>query len=228
MNVGAVAWDDSVTVHHPSVQLIGIPGCTRREFGYCGNDFAAMKQIDVDVIDQIEDQTRRIGDWARAQGYRGAFGVDFMVKDCRVLFTEMNPRMQGSTRLSSRLSALSGQPCILLDHVGALLHLSAPVRPSLREVVALAPDAAQVMLHNLAAGPVPLNPSDVMALASRIAPDGIVELAPQHDLSASPDSTMAAVRFPCSVTETGHSLHLHLADALAQEPLDRQEGGQNA
>ncbi|MDR1187985.1 MAG: ATP-grasp domain-containing protein [Bifidobacteriaceae bacterium] len=228
MNVGAVVWDDGVTIHHPSVQLIGIPGCTRREFGYCGNDFAAVKQMGNTVIRQMEHQTRRIGDWARSQGYRGAFGVDFMVQGDRLLFTEMNPRMQGSTRLSSRLSALSEQPCILLDHVAALLHLSTPIRPSLPELVDMAPDAAQVMLHNLSGAPAPLRPAHITARVLEIAPDSIIELAPSHDLFAAPDSTMAAARFPRSVTETGHSLDSRLATALAEQATQQQEGDQHA
>jgi hypothetical protein len=33
VNVGATVWRDGVTVHYPSVQLIGVPGCVTRPFG---------------------------------------------------------------------------------------------------------------------------------------------------------------------------------------------------
>jgi hypothetical protein len=63
LNIGAVVWDEGVTVHHPSVQLIGIPGCVTRPFGYCGNDFGLVRDLEPRVLDQIESSTRSIGAW---------------------------------------------------------------------------------------------------------------------------------------------------------------------
>ena len=104
VNVGATAWHDGVTVHYPSIQLIGIPDCVTRPFGYCGNDFGLAKQLDRRVLDQIESSTTAIGNWLRSYGYRGTFGVDFLVHDGVPLFTEINPRFQGSTHASCQLA----------------------------------------------------------------------------------------------------------------------------
>lgn len=147
VNVGAVAWEDTVTVHHASVQLIGLPGFVTRPFGYCGNDFAAAKDLPTQIIDQIEEHTQTIGRWLIAHGYRGAFGADYLVSDGVPLFTEVNPRFQGSTAASSRLSVEAGMPCLLLEHVGAFLHITPEPRPPLRDQVRDARDLAQVVVH---------------------------------------------------------------------------------
>ena len=104
LNVRAVVWKDGVTVHHASVQLIGIPTCTTRPFGYCGNDFAAAARLDPRVLNEVDRAAHRIGMWLQTFGYHGAFGVDFLVKEGQVIFTEINPRFQGSTHASCRLS----------------------------------------------------------------------------------------------------------------------------
>lgn len=131
VNVGAVVWPDRVTVHPASVQLIGIPGCTTLPYGYCGNDFGAtLPTIGSERLDEIERSVVRVGDWLRAHGYVGAFGADFLVTEDAALFAEVNPRFQGSTHLSCRISAEAGESCLLLEHLGALLGCAGePSRP---------------------------------------------------------------------------------------------------
>lgn len=133
INVGAVVWKDGITLHPASVQLIGTAGCTSRPFGFCGNDFSAIASMDDRILDEVEASTRRVGEWLRAHGFLGAFGVDYLVKDGLPLFIEVNPRFQGSTHLSCQISVEMGESCILLDHLGASLGLPAPVsRPLAR------------------------------------------------------------------------------------------------
>lgn len=159
VNVGGTVWSDGVTVHHASVQLIGIRACGQRPFGYCGNDFAAAAELPDIILDQIEDRTRRIGRWLGGYGYRGTFGVDFLVKDGQALFTEVNPRFQGSSAASSRLSVEAGQPCLLLEHVAASLGVSVQRRPPLRTQVREARPLAQVVVHSKGSRPAHLDTS---------------------------------------------------------------------
>lgn len=153
LNVGGTVWHDGVTVHYPSVQLIGIDSCVSRPFGYCGNDFAAIKAFDRTIIDQIEHHTEAIGRWLGRHGYRGSFGVDYLLHEGEVLFTEINPRFQGSTCASAQLSVAAGMPCLYLEHLAAMLDLDAPDQPPLRQLVADAGDRAHVVVHWLGAGP---------------------------------------------------------------------------
>jgi hypothetical protein len=149
VNVGGVVWSDGVTVHPASVQLIGQRLLTDRPFGYCGNDFGAMQAVDTSTIDQIEAYTARIGRWLRKQGYRGAFGVDYLVKNDIPLFTEVNARFQGSTHLSSEIAVERDEPCILLEHVAAHLGIEQPERPPLREYVEDGSKRAHIVVHHL-------------------------------------------------------------------------------
>jgi hypothetical protein len=147
VNIGATVWNDGVTVHHPSVQLIGIESCVTREFGYCGNDFGAARDLDHQTIDQIEQSTRLIGAWLRRHGFLGSFGVDFLVRDRVPLFTEVNPRFQGSTHASCRLSIEAGQACLMLEHLAAWLGLPCPDDGPLKELVAATSDFANLVVH---------------------------------------------------------------------------------
>ena len=117
------------------------------------------------ILDQIEDRTRRIGRWLGGYGYRGTFGVDFLVKDGQVLFTEVNPRFQGSSAASSRLSVEAGQPCLLLEHVAANLGVSVQRRPPLRTQVREARPLAQVVVHSKGSRPAHL---DISMLADSL------------------------------------------------------------
>ncbi len=134
VNVGAVVWRDGVTLHPASVQLIGIPCLTQRPFGYCGNDFGAVAWLDSAKFAAMEDAVTRIGRWMGARGYRGAFGVDFLVtEEGPPLFTEVNPRFQGSTHASCQISVERGESCLMLEHLAALLGMRAPSTVSLMD-----------------------------------------------------------------------------------------------
>ena len=150
VNVGGTVWRDGVTVHRPSVQLIGIAGVVTRRFGYCGNDFGLMRDLDPAIIDEIETSTKAIGAWLGRYGYRGSFGVDFLVHEGQALFTEVNPRFQGSTHLSSRISIEENEPCLMLEHLAAWLDIDAPNprdQRRLRDLVAATPNYSHVVFH---------------------------------------------------------------------------------
>ena len=136
-------------LHPGSVQLIGIRGATTREFGYCGNDFAAFALLDQQLIEEVDDATRRIGRWLGADGYRGAFGVDFMWSGGTLYFAEINPRMQGSTAVSTALATGLGLPDVVLDHLAATLELRPTASLSLSDWARELPPSAHLVVHNV-------------------------------------------------------------------------------
>jgi hypothetical protein len=144
VNIGCVVWHDGVSLHPASVQLIGDPTLTTREFGFCGNDFAAVAQLDPHVLDQLEELTIVVGQWLRRRSFRGAFGLDALVQGDTVYFTEINPRLQGSSSASARISRAKDEPCVFLEHLSALLGLSAPT-PRKRGNAAM---LSNVVFHN--------------------------------------------------------------------------------
>jgi len=155
LNVGGCVFPDaSVTLHTPSVQLIGVEGCTTRRFGYCGNDFAAASQLTAEMWDDLERQVRKIGGWLAGKGYVGAFGVDALSADEGVYVTEINPRFQGSSRISADIDRAQHRVDLYLAHLGSFLGLPNPGSLPLRELARSQTPSAQVYFHNLDAGPV--------------------------------------------------------------------------
>lgn len=153
LNIGAVVWDDGITLHHPSFQLIGVPSLTGRTFGYCGNDFGAVKELSRSSMDAIERSTLAVGEWLRGRSYRGAFGIDFLLKDDQPLFLEVNPRFQGSTHLSCQIAKMADEPCLMLDHLAAMLGLPCPKRQPLTVMARSAPDLSHVIMHYTGSSP---------------------------------------------------------------------------
>ncbi|MEM4625397.1 MAG: ATP-grasp domain-containing protein [Candidatus Pacearchaeota archaeon] len=99
LNINAVQTNNFTILGEPSLQIIGAPELTSRQFGYCGNDFNISSKISEEELKQIFDITYKVGKWIGELGYRGMFGVDFISNGEEVYFTEINPRFQGSTSL---------------------------------------------------------------------------------------------------------------------------------
>jgi hypothetical protein len=200
VNVGAVAWRDGVTVHHASVQLIGTPGCTNRPFGYCGNDFGAVQELGSAELDAIEKHTVTIGHWLRRHGYIGAFGIDFLVKDGVPLFTEVNPRFQGSTRASCQLSVERGESCLLLEHLAALLGREAPPSAPLVEQSRSVDRFGHFVVHNTGDTPGSIDPS---ALIAQFPSGARADVVTRASLHTDPGATIARVSVHERLTSTG-------------------------
>jgi ATP-grasp domain len=140
--------DGSVTVHSPSLQLIGIPSLTSRVFGYCGNDFAAAGQLEREILDSLEEMTLQAGAWLHSMGYVGSFGVDALVAGAEVYLVEVNPRFQGSSEISAGLSDELDIPNVYMDHIASCLHLLPQTRMPLRDQARRQTPLAQVFCYN--------------------------------------------------------------------------------
>jgi hypothetical protein len=163
LNVNACVYaDGAVTLHGPSLQLIGLEGMTGRRFGYCGNDFAGIAHMDAEILYDLEEITKVTGRWLHANGYRGAFGIDALLHDGRLYLTEVNPRFQGSSLMSSRIDRELGRPDIFLEHIAAFLGL--PAQPSIRlhELAAAQPPLAHIICHNTGHGAIVPTPGYVI------------------------------------------------------------------
>ena len=215
INVGGTVWNDGVTVHYPSIQLIGISECVTRPFGYCGNDFGRAKQLDREVVNAIESQTKVIGTWLRTMGYLGTFGVDYLLDDSGVLrFTEVNPRFQGSTVASSRLAVECDQPCLLLEHIAAHLSMSAPSSLPLWERLRETPPLSQAIVHWTGTQPVHVNTMGLRQMA--LALDGTLDVETNDDLYTEPGAVVARLTFRKNITNSGFDLASEIAQPLSE------------
>ena len=228
VNVGGVVWDEGVTVDLPSVQLIGIPEASTRPFGYCGNDFVAAQALPTSVIADIETATQRIGDWMAGQGYRGAFGVDFLVKDETALFMEVNARFQGSTHASSRIARSQGESCVMTDHLAALLHLTPEPQRPLPERLADAPPLAHVVVHHLDNTRSTVDASRFVAGLEALPGFRHADVVHPPGLQVSLGGTVARATFTRSLTRTGFDLVPDVRSALTCAWHDHHLVGANA
>lgn len=155
LNVSACVFrSGEVTVRHPSLQLIGIPACTSRRFGYCGNDFgAAANVLGESGCNELEALVRRSGEWLHEQGYIGTFGVDALLYGGHVCLAEINPRFQGSSGAAAAVASRIGYSDVYLDHLCAVLGLPAPEPVSLWEQAVEQAKThrrfSQVVCHNI-------------------------------------------------------------------------------
>lgn len=214
VNVGATVWRDGVTVHNPSVQLIGIPSCVSREFGHCGNDFGAMRNLSPTALDEIERSTVTVGKWLHANGYLGSFGVDFLVIDDVALFAEVNPRFQGSTSTSNSIDVDLGLPCLLLEHIAAWLGMPRIDGPNLRERVAAAGAVSSVVVHWTGIEPRQLNGIDLARRVESGWPGALTDVVTSQHVINDPGSTVARLTLPGSVTESGFDLNMGLTSMI--------------
>jgi hypothetical protein len=226
LNVGATIWDDGVTIHHPSVQLIGIPCCVSRPFGYCGNDFDLVRSLPRTTVDQIEQSTQTIGQWLARHGYRGTFGVDYLLHEGNVLFTEVNPRFQGSTHASSQLSAEANESCLYLDHVAAWLGVQVPAgRPTLFERVNNSRALSHVVIHRTVGGMSPLDVAPLLAAFSNTPDWSRTDVVAPPTITVAPGAAVARITVRRSVTQSGFDLDDEVT-ARIQPWLDGQLRGE--
>lgn len=134
LNVNACVYHDgSVAVFGVSYQLIGISGLTRRRFGFGGNDYLAASSIPENALASIAKSTTSVGHWLGSRGYRGVFGIDFLLEAETPLITEVNARFQASTPICAGINIELGMPDPMSEHVAAFIGLSAPKMPDLVE-----------------------------------------------------------------------------------------------
>jgi hypothetical protein len=200
---GCVYRDGTVIAHPPSIQLIGVRECTDRVFGYCGNDFGAARRLSEIQIGRIEEQFQIVASWLAETGYIGAFGLDLLVTSTTTYVTEINPRLQGSSSLSSELCSRIDLPDIVTEHVAAGLGMAAPnCGPSLAELVQSVAPVAQVIVH------APMQSADVISILGE--PDR-TELQPPNSVHLiDQGAAIARLIFSSAVTADGYSLSANL------------------
>jgi len=200
ININACVFrDGTISLHPASIQLIGIQECTRRRFGYCGNDFAAIKELDTNLVLEFESMTRGAGRWLWSQGYLGAFGVDALIHGGKVLLAEINPRLQGSSSLSARIDGRMMRADIFLCHLAAHIGLPLPSNVGLEELVQMQPGFSQVIYHNSTLGSIRVERLDIENGYA-------LELLPASNITIEQNATVFRAIAPGSVTRDGSAV----------------------
>jgi hypothetical protein len=212
LNVNACIFPDgSLSLHGPSLQLIGIPGTALSRFNYCGNDFARVRDLDPAVLRALQELAVGAGRWLFSMGYVGAFGVDALLHQGTVYLTEVNPRFQGSSLLSAHLDLALDRPDVYLTHAAAFLGLPPPGAWDLRDLAREQPQAAQIFARN------------VGGLATRNAASwasGEVDcwMLPDPGVSVHSEALLCRAIARTAVTVDGWGLHADAAAWFAELP----------
>lgn len=111
VNINALALRDGVVVSCPSVQLDGLSMLCAQRGMYCGNDFMAARDLPSPMLRDVVEQTAQIGAWIASLGFRGLFGLDFVLdgSNSKAYAVDLNPRWQGSTTPLSLAEAKAGR-----------------------------------------------------------------------------------------------------------------------
>jgi hypothetical protein len=137
-----------VAVSAPFVQVTGVPALTRYPLGSCGNDWSTAQELDLDPA-AFRTMAEAIGGALSRQGYRGVFGVDFVLgEEHQPYLIEVNPRLVASIALYTQLELAAGRLPLLARHVLAFLAPELDEAPLDQHESPV--DGAQVILHNLA------------------------------------------------------------------------------
>lgn len=148
LNAAGCVFPDGTITHHPlSMQLIGLDACVDRPFGYCGNDFGAVHALPSTVVEQVGDMIDAVGGWLHSSSFVGAFGLDVLVVEDAVLFSEVNPRFQGSSNLQAEVTRRLGLPSLYIDHLAAFLGVHPGPRPSFLDMTSAQPTWSHLVVH---------------------------------------------------------------------------------
>ena len=111
LNVNAIATPEGTAVGYPSVQIVAQAALNNARSGHCGNDFTATAELPRSALESIREQTARIGGWMATRGFRGIFGLDFVMDEKTGVphAVDLNPRWQGSTSLQAQAERRGGR-----------------------------------------------------------------------------------------------------------------------
>ncbi len=205
INVHGVVTDTGAVAAPPSVQGHGIAGVGVGDAGYCGNDFRLAGALDECAIAAVVRDTRRAGSWLQSLGYRGVFGVDFVVCDELSYLLEINPRFQGSSWLLAELQAEIGEPRIGDRHLAAFAggemprHAARPLDRGSFVVVHHTGDEPVVVSRELAAGGYAVVDDELVWRRPALSPiddrgaDVVIGGAPRAGVRVLPGSVLARI-----------------------------------
>lgn len=94
VNIHLVIYSDDILLLPASIQIIDK---TKYFFEYRGADFITYRYLPKSIKDKVQQYSLIIGERLRRSNYLGVCGVDYIVTQNEVYFSEINPRFQSST-----------------------------------------------------------------------------------------------------------------------------------
>lgn len=118
----ACIFQDKVIVGLPAQQINAIRGFTSLPGATCGRQWPA--NLEEGQRKEIGNLTRKTGKLMINFGYRGYFGLDFIIEDetGKIYLSENNARLTASTPFFSKLEQKAGETPLLIYHLFSFLN----------------------------------------------------------------------------------------------------------
>ncbi len=121
-------FQDKIMVSSPAVQIDGIEKLCIQKQITCGRQWPAVF-LDKKQSESISRLSNIIGQTMKQKGYRGYFGVDFLIENRsgKVFVSEINARLTASSAFYTRLEFGKNLTPLMVYHIGSFLNLDMPV-----------------------------------------------------------------------------------------------------
>lgn len=149
--INGVVYKDMVVYSQPNIQIVGQPECVTLNTNYCGSDFTITKTFKDSTFSKIYDYTGKIGRWLAAKGFKGMFGLDFIVTyDTEDVYVcEVNTRFTGENQFIADFQAIRNQVPLSFFHIASFLDINIPDEEIDKYNAALSPLVGScITLHN--------------------------------------------------------------------------------
>ncbi len=137
--INACAGKFGVAVSQPIFQITGLTAYNKNNLGTSGNDYARGSNLGSEQKKKIFDYTKKTGKHMRKSGYKGIFGLDFIVSyngrveaklpigslaSESVDLIEINPRLIASVPVFTKLQIQNKQIPFLFLHLAEFLNIN--------------------------------------------------------------------------------------------------------
>ncbi len=137
--INACAGKFGVAISQPIFQITGLTAYNKNSLGTSGNDYARGGEMASEQKKKIFYYTKKIGEYMRKSGYKGIFGLDFIVSNggCveaelsvgssasgSINLIEINPRLIASIPVFTKLQIQNNQIPFLFLHLAEFLNIN--------------------------------------------------------------------------------------------------------
>ncbi|MCA9381538.1 ATP-grasp domain-containing protein [Candidatus Dojkabacteria bacterium] len=130
LTLNVVIYNGSIYIGGLQYQITGIPELTPSSGSTVGNDFGFFykNKIEDELLVDITNEIAKTAKMLMSDGYKGFFGLDFIIKDNEAFLIEINARQSANVPFQTELELenTSQIPQLLL-HIASLLSISEAV-----------------------------------------------------------------------------------------------------
>ncbi len=127
-------YDHRIFVSPPAIQISNISQLYSKPGVTCGRQWP-VKFLDQKQVAQIQWISQEVGRWMDKAGFRGFFGLDFLVEKVsgKIYLSENNARLTASSSFYARLESGLGRIPLLIYHLASFLEKTIPVNADLSD-----------------------------------------------------------------------------------------------